>query len=343
MRASPDAKLSVLIPAKNAAETISECLASVLSQDLQNIEVLVLDDASTDTTQEIVNSFVMQDSRLRYYRSTRPGIVAALNMGLGLACSDLIARMDADDIMLPQRLSSQYHYLCGHPETAVVASQAELFPKAEIKTGYKEYITWQNACLSHEDICDDIYVESPLAHPSVTFRKQVVCKLGMYREGPFPEDYDLWLRMFRSGYRFHKLDSVHLRWRESQTRSSRTNPQYSREAFDRLRAQYLIADPRITGDRPMAIWGAGRKTRQRVAYLLAKGAQVTLWIDIDPKKINNKINGVWVRPPSTLQQLTGPSKPFVLSYVNNHGARHEIAQQLQEFGYYRGRDFLMVG
>ena len=271
------------------------------------------------------------------------GIVAALNRGLQLARTDLIARMDADDIMLAQRLKLQYRYLCDHPDTALVASQAELFPTQDIKAGYQEYMRWQNACLSHEDICHEMYVESPLAHPSVMYRKSVVCDLGWYKEGAFPEDYELWLRMFHSGCRFHKLAQVHIQWRESNTRASRTEPQYSRQAFDQLRAEYLSKDARLCSDRPLVVWGAGRKTRQRVAHIISKGARVTMWIDIDPNKIDNKVSGAWVRSPTALLKAASSEKPFVLCYVNNHGARNEIADQLHQYGYDRGLDYLMVG
>jgi FlaA1/EpsC-like NDP-sugar epimerase len=133
---------------------------------------------------------------------------------------------------------------------------------------------------------------------------------------------------------------VLLHWRESTGRLTRTDPRYSRAAFARLRTDYLARDPRLHSGRPLAICGAGRRTRQRAQLLLDHGFRPVAWIDIDPRKIGNSVHGVPVHAP---QWLDRADKPFVLSYVTNHGARDIIAAQLQAMGYLRGRDYLMVG
>lgn len=137
-----------------------------------------------------------------------------------------------------------------------------------------------------------------------------------------------------------KLDRALLDWRESKNRLSRTDPRCSRSAFDRLRAAYLQRDVRIHG-RMLAIWGAGRKTRRRVQLLLDYGYRPSAWVDIDPRKISNRLKGVPVVGPEWLECQR--PKPFVLGYVANHGARELIAGQLKAMGYRRGRDYLMVG
>ena len=88
------------------------------------------------------------------------------------------------------------------------------------------------------------------------------------------------------------------------------------------------------------IWGAGRRTRQRCAYLLEQGFRPRAWIDIDPRKIGRVIDGVPVCSPAVLD--TAP-RPFVLVYVTNHGARDAIATDLAARGYRRGQDWLAVG
>jgi hypothetical protein len=88
------------------------------------------------------------------------------------------------------------------------------------------------------------------------------------------------------------------------------------------------------------IWGAGRRTRKRCAHLLAIGYQVQAWVDIDPKKIGNRLEGVPVVAPDWLRRRP---KPLVLCYVTNHGARDLIARDLHAMGYRRSSDYLMVG
>lgn len=118
----------------------------------------------------------------------------------------------------------------------------------------KEYIWWQNRVTTLEQVEQQIYVESPFAHPAVTFRRNLVLSLGGYLDGDFLEDYELWLRIHRYGLRMEIIPQVMLLCREGAGRLSRNDPRYSRESFDRLRARYLAHDPRLTGHpRPLVI------------------------------------------------------------------------------------------
>ena len=166
--------------------------------------------------------------------------------------------------------------------------------------------------------------------------------MGGYRSGEFPEDYDLWLRLTRAGHRLAKLRERLLAWRVRDDSASRTDPRYSRSAFDALRARFLSRDPRVREADAFAIWGAGRRTRARAARLLDHGLEPTVWIDIDPKKIGNRIDGVEVVSPQWLA-TSGPGRVFVLGYVASHGAREAIAGALEAMGFRVGRNYLMVG
>ncbi|MES0327734.1 MAG: glycosyl transferase, partial [Gammaproteobacteria bacterium] len=108
----------------------------------------------------------------------------------------------------------------------------------------------------------------------------------------------------------------------------------------RIRAAYLASDSRLQQGRPLAYWGAGRVTRKRTTHLIGHGHTPHVWIDIDPGKIGNIIEGAEVVSPQWLEQK---EKPFVLSYVSNHGARELIANDLESRGYRNGIDYLMVG
>jgi glycosyltransferase involved in cell wall biosynthesis len=331
------------MPVRDAADTLHECIASIREQRFTDYEVIAVDDGSSDESVQHLRQWAEADGRVRVQCQPSLGIVAALNAGLRLARGRYIARMDADDVMHPERLQAQVDYLRHHPQVSLVATQVDLFPRQHVQAGYTEYVRWQNHCISHADIADEIYVESPLAHPSVMFCRQTVQGLGGYREGDFPEDYDLWLRMLQDNCRMAKLPRALLSWRESTQRTSRTDPRYSREAFDYLRAVYLSRDPRINNGRTLVYWGAGRKTRKRSALLIDKGLPPRAWIDIDPRKIGNRIQGARVQSPEWLAGFTGDDKPFVLGYVTNHGARELIGRQLAAMGYQRGQDYLMVG
>ena len=335
--ASVQPTVSVLLPFYDAEATLKECVDSILGQQLMDFEVVAVDDYSKDRSVDLLESY--QDQRIRIIRNKSKGLVAALNFGMSECRSELIARMDADDIMRPQRLLKQAAHLNNNPGVGLVGSQVYKFPEDVIQNGYKEYIRWQNSCVSSDDINNQIYIESPLAHPSVMFRKTIVTSLGGYREGMFPEDYDLWLRMYQAGHVMEKVPEVLLDWRESGSRLSRTDDRYGRDAFNILRSEYLASDTRIQ-NRPLVYWGAGRKTRLRSRLLIDKGYRPLAWIDIDPKKIGNVIDGARVEEPDWLDR---DKKPFVLNYVTNHGARDLARTFLDGIGYRIGVDYLEVG
>ena len=335
--------ISILLPFKDAAATLTSCLSSIAAQNFSHFEVVAVDDHSTDGSASLVANF--PDARIRCIKNPGSGLVDALNWGLKISRFNLVARMDADDLMRPTRLNEQYLHFQRNPDLVLSATRARLFSSDPIQSGYQAYMHWQNNIISVDDIHQQIFVESPFAHPSVMFRRDKIRDLGGYRKGLFPEDYDLWLRLAQASMPMEKLSQVLVDWREYPHRTSRTSPCYLREAFDQLRATYLIDDPRLRNNRPIVIWGAGRKTRKRAQHLIDQGIQVTAWIDIDPKKIGNIVGGARIHSPNWLRlnNKIASEKPLVLIYVANHGAREEIAQFLESIKYRPNEDFIPIG
>ena len=337
--------VSVLLPVRNARTTIEQSIESVLAQSFRNFECLVVDDGSSDGTLQWLKSRETANPHLRVVSQGRKGLVEALNLGLANARGNYIARFDADDVMHRLRLAKQFAALEQDADLGLVASRVRAFPRERLKRGMSEYLRWQDTCLTPRDINRAMFTEAPFVHPSVMFRSSTVKGLGGYRTGDFPEDYELWLRLHRAGVKMRKLDEPLLCWRQGPGSLSRLDLRYRREAFDRIRAQYLAKDERTVRNRAsLAYWGAGRRTRQRIRHLQQHGFQPKVWIDIDPKKIGQQLHGVPVVSP---RWLTEPAqravRPFVLVYVANHGARERIAHSLSKMGYQLGTNYLMVG
>jgi len=332
--------ITIILPVHNNEDTIQECLHSILIQTLTNFEIIIIDDGSTDKSINVIHQFANQDNRIILLQPGRVGLVNALNIGISNVRGKLIARMDGDDTMHPERLEKQCQFLTHNTDTGLISCRAHLFPKNLIKQGYIEYMEWQNNCLTTADINNQIYVESPFAHPSVMFRKTILDQVGVYHKGDFPEDYELWLRFHHAGIKMCKLPDYLLDWRESPNRTSRTDTRYKTTSFDKLRANFLAKDNRIPRDRPIVIWGAGKKSRRRAQLLLQQGFTINAWVDVDPNKIGNTIQGVPVKAHTWLTQT---NKPFILNYVNNHGARVEVETYLNQTGYQVGLDYLSVG
>lgn len=339
MRTTP--AVSVLMPVRDAAATLEACLDSIEAQRFADYELLVIDDASRDASREMVSARARSDRRIRLFVCAQRGLVACLNAGLAAARAPLVARMDADDIMDPERLALQSSHLGRNPRVDLVASRVRAFPSKRLRAGMCEYLRWQNGCISSDALSEEIYVECPITHPSVMYRRGAVRGAGGYRDGDFPEDYELWLRLDRFGCRMAKIDRCLLHWRQHGASLSRRDPRYSRDAFDRLRAGYLAGDERLAGGRPLAFWGAGRRTRRRARHAIARGVLPSLWIDVDPRKLGNRIQGVPVVSPEWLRARS--PRPFVLAWVASHGARERIGAALAGMGYVRGEDYLAVG
>jgi glycosyltransferase involved in cell wall biosynthesis len=348
--------VSVVLPVHNAAATVARAVASVQAQTFADWELLAVDDGSTDATRAILLELAASDPRVRVLDIARAGIVAALNAGVAAASSPLIARMDADDEAHPERLAVQYRFLQENPDIGVVGCLVEFGGDRAASAGYALHVDWINTLVGPEQIALNRFVEAPFAHPSVMFRQQLVEDHGGYRDGDFPEDYELWLRWLDADVRMAKVPRPLLTWYDRPDRLSRTDKRYDPEAFFRLKAVWLAEWLRRAEQdrslqarydrgpdaaspiRPIYVWGAGRPTRQRAAYLESHGIAIAGYLDVDAKKTGKKVAGRPVLPASALPPA---DEAFVLGYVSTRGARDHIRAELVRRGYREGRDFLM--
>lgn len=332
-------KISVLLPCYNASGTLGEALDSLAHQTLGDFEIVAVDDGSTDTTLPILQAWALKDSRLRILPRTHQGIVAALNAGLEVCTASYVARMDADDLSHPERLEKQAAVLDTHPEVGVVSCRVAGFPPEQVRPGFKVYLEWLNGLLSDDDIRREIFVESPLPHPSLTIRGELLQQVGGYQDHGWAEDYDLLLRLYLAGARFAKLPEVLLEWREHPQRLTCTDSRYSLENFFRAKAFYLTIGP-LAGRGAVIIWGAGMVGRRLGKQLARLDAPLVAYIDIDPRKIGRTRRSLPILPPEALQDWWGRfTNPVILTAVGAHGARPIIRRRLIEMGFREGRDW----
>jgi glycosyltransferase involved in cell wall biosynthesis len=334
-------RVSVVIPVFNAAPTLPCSIGSIGAQTFRDWELIAVDDGSTDGSAAWLEELARREPRLRLVRQTHDGIVAALNAGLAVARGEFIARMDADDESFPDRLAGQTAFLDARPEIGVVGSLVEYGGDRAANEGYALHVDWLNTLTSPESIALNRFVESPFAHPSVMFRRELIARHGGYREGDFPEDYELWLRWLEAGVRMAKTPESLLRWNDPPGRLSRTHPRYEPEAFYRLKAGFLARwlERNVDRRRPLLVWGAGRPTRKRVRWLEACGVDIDGFVDVDPRKTGRALGGRRVRAPG---EIPAPPGAFVVGYVANRGARDGQREFLQQRGFVEGRDFIFA-
>ncbi len=326
--------LSVLLPVHDAVPWLDQCVASLGRQRFQDFEVVAVDDGSTDGSRELLEAWERSDRRVRVLSPGRVGLVAALGRGLAACRASVVARMDADDIVHPRWLERCVTLLVQRPETGVVSCGVRFFPRRHVAEGFRRYEAWLNGLVDHGAMARERFVESPLPHPGTLYRREIVLAAGGYREGPWPEDHELWLRLFDAGVRFAKVPEPLLFQREHPGRLTRTDPRYDTRAFLRLKAAYLLRGP-LAGGRRAVVWGAGPTGRRLAASLLEEGGTVEAFVDIDPRKIGRQVRGRQVVPPDDIPALARDGA-LVLAAVASRGARELIRTRLESMGLHEG-------
>jgi len=331
--------VSVILPCYNVAPTIDETLDSLARQTLSDFEVIAVDDGSDDPTRERLAAWAARDSRFRVFSQPHAGVIAAANAALERCRAPFVARMDADDRAHPQRLEKQAAYLEAHPETAVVASWVKAFPDDQVREGYRIYIQWLNSLVTDADIRREIFVESPLANPSAMLHREWFERMGGYHDYGWPEDYDLWLRMYLAGAKFAKIPEILLEWRDHPQRITRTDGRYSVENFLRAKAHYLARGP-LSGRDAIIVWGAGMMGRRLGKQLQRQNLPLALFVDVDPKKIGRTRRGKPIIAPAELPiRWKQYQNPALLAAVGARGARDIIRTHLTRLGLVEGRDW----
>lgn len=209
-------KTTVTMPAYNAADSIGEAIESVLAQDYDDFELLIIDDGSTDNTLEIVKSYAAVNKKIRWFTQKHQGIGATRNHLLKLARGVYISLCDADDIVLPNKLKSHAYILNCNPNVAVVYGNILVMNKHGqiIKDSYSQAKDLNNCC--------DL-LENAVMNCGATFRKTAALKVGGYDETVAPaEDYDLWLKLAEK-YQFVYIDKPCAVYRSHPQSTSRTD------------------------------------------------------------------------------------------------------------------------
>ncbi len=333
-----DPKVTVLLPFNNCERFISRAVTSILLQTYVDFELILINNNSKDNSLETVQALAATDSRIKIVDEPRQSIVSALNTGISYAKGKYIARMDPDDISYPDRLKKQVEYLDKHTRTGLVACQVNHISTMRTEKqleGIKHYVDRNNQIISNEDIVINRFVEAPVIHPTIMFRKSIIKKNGGYLQGDFPEDYELFLRWIDNGVKMYKLPEVLYDWTDLPERGTGSDNHFTDQAFFEVKSRYIFKwlEENNQHHPNVVIWGAGRKSRQRFLILHELGVHAKFYIDL------------WANPTYNVIQFqeTPPAgRHFILSYVTNRESREQIKSFLVELGYIEGRDFLCV-
>ncbi len=327
-------RLTILLPARDAAPTIDAAVASLLAQTWTDFRLLALDDGSKDDTGAHLEAWARKDARVEVVHTGALGLVGALNLGLARVDTPLLARMDADDESLPTRLEKSVAAL-ERGALSGVGTGVEIFRDDRPPSpNLVAYGRWLSSLTSSELVFRDRFVESPLCHPSMTLVTEAVRAVGGWRDGAFPEDWELWLRLMEAGHRLACLPEVLHRWRDHDRRLTRQDERYSLERHLDLKADYLSrCFPKVI------LWGATDTGRGLSRRLRARGVTVRGFVELNPRKLGQRIHDLPVVAPDALESL---GDGHVLSCVAAKGARDDIREWFRAHGLKEGEHFTVV-
>lgn len=227
--------VSIVVPMYNAGAYLNDSIPSILTQTFADFELIVVDDGSTDNSVDIIKSY--KDSRIVLLKNDHD-FIRSLNCGMTAARGTYIARMDADDIMLPDRLKIQYEYMESHPEVDVCGGWME-------RLGNGEGVMQQP--LSHNDILSTMLIHSPLYHPTVMMKREVVDNIPIendlrqcYRaDYIYVEDYKLWVDLAVRDHKFANIPEIIVKYRMSEGQNTNRFATHMYNSSQRTRAEYL--------------------------------------------------------------------------------------------------------
>jgi glycosyltransferase involved in cell wall biosynthesis len=334
--------ISVIMPVHNAGKYLAEAVASILNQKNISLELILVDDHSTDHAIENLPEELTQDCRFKIYSSEGHGVVAAMKSGYAHAQGMYIARMDADDISLPNRLSEQFNYLQQHPEIGIAGAQVKIFSDSDIEQGFSLYEKWLNQLCLPEDIERELFIESPIPNPTAFFRREIYETLNGYQDPEWAEDYDMWLRAHALGIKMGKPKGILLHWREHANRLTHCNNRYNNKLFMKAKAYYLSRSHHLK-QRKAIIWGTGPTGVYIHDILIAHNVEVEAFIEVDPRRVGGVKRGLPVLHFSDINKYIYNDKTtLIIGAVGARGARIEIRQALLDMGKEEGIDFLFA-
>lgn len=309
--------VSILIPFKNTEDFLQECLQSIMEQEYQNWEVLAVNDNSADSSKTIVAEFSQKESRIKVFENEGSGIISALRKAYAESKGDLVTRMDSDDLMTPNKLRVMVASLVKLGKGHLAIGKVNYFSHRGISDGYDKYEKWLNRLTEKGENYSEIYKECVVPSPCWMVYREDLDTCGAFEVNRYPEDYDLTFRFYENRLKCIPCDQVLHRWRDYDSRTSRTSEHYALNYFLEIKLHYFLKLD-YNASRTLTIWGAGNKGKSIAKELQKRGVDF-YWLCDNPKKIGKKIYDKEMLHFSKLSELNDPQS--IVTVANEEAQR----------------------
>lgn len=309
--------ISILMPFKNTASYLTDCINSILLQTYKNWELIAVDDHSTDNSFQIIQEYAKNDQRIQVHQNNGEGIIAALRLAFSESKGVFISRMDSDDIMHPEKLEILQKNLSIKGKGHLAVGLVQYFSELGVSDGYQKYEQWLNKLTLKGNNYSELYKECVIPSPCWMIYREDLIRCNAFKPDRYPEDYDLTFRFYKKGLQCIPCDQLLHYWRDYPERTSRTHIHYAQNYFLDIKLYYFL-ELHYHKNRPLVIWGAGYKGKT-IARKLVNHKIRFHWICDNPKKIGKKIYGQQMHDFSYLLSLKNPQSIITVANAKAQG------------------------
>lgn len=331
---SNDVLVSILMPVKNTAVFLPECLDSIIAQTATNWELIVIDDHSTDKSYTVLLEYAKKDKRIKPHRNNGVGIIAALRLAFDKSTGTLITRMDSDDVMHNDKLNVLQQDLLKEGRGSVALGLVSYFSEKPLGEGYQNYELWLNKLTTSGSNFNEIYKECVIPSPCWMIHRDDLEKCGAFYPDRYPEDYDLCFRFYEKGMKSLRCNKVLHYWRDYPERTSRNHEHYADNGFLDIKEHYFFK-LNYDENRPLILWGAGKKGKTMAKKIIER-KEPFYWICDNPKKIGKEIYGQILTDNKSVEDMRNPQHIIT---VANPTAQKEIITYFKSRGSQPMKDY----
>ncbi|MDE0470885.1 MAG: glycosyltransferase family 2 protein [Ekhidna sp.] len=316
--------VSIIMAAKDAEFYLAACIESILAQTYKYWELIVINDHSSDSTADILESYDREDKRIRVLHSERHKLIPALKEAYAHAKGELINRMDSDDWMPADKLEVLVKKWLKYGKGHIIAGGTKHFTETgEVGAGFRRYEAWINELARTNTHYEQIYQECVIPSHCWIIHKEDFDAVDAFNPEIYPEDYDLCFRFYKKELKVIGIDKILHYWRDHPSRISRTWDEYKDNRYFNLKNRYFYHIDRDR-NRPLVLWGAGKNGKD-LAKLLIEEENRLHWVCDNNRKIGQDVYGIIIKHQDEIPNIENPQ---ILVTVSSPYERVDIRRQL---------------